>query len=86
MFARGDLNLLLATSVAEEGTEIPVANVVLRFDPIQNPVSLVQSRGRARQADSAFLVMHDVVNARKGLGALAEAAMESIATLEFLSF
>ena len=49
VFARGDLNLLLATSVAEEGTEIPVANVVLRFDPIQNPMSLVQSRG-AREA------------------------------------
>eukprot|EP00919_Chromeraceae_sp_WS-2016_P037476 GHVR01089399.1.p2 GENE.GHVR01089399.1~~GHVR01089399.1.p2 ORF type:complete len:106 (+),score=18.29 GHVR01089399.1:1380-1697(+) len=36
---------------------VPAANVVIRFDAVQTPVSLVQSRGRARQADSKFVVM-----------------------------
>ena len=33
------------------------ANCVVRFDEVQTPVSLVQSRGRARKADSSFKVM-----------------------------
>ena len=37
--------------------DVPAANCVIRFDLIQTPVSLVQSRGRARQADSAFVVL-----------------------------
>ena len=43
---------------------VPAANVVIRFDPIQTPVSLVQSRGRARQADSSFVVLQHQSNKR----------------------
>ena len=56
-FRSGQINVLIATSMAEEGMDIPAANCVIRFDPITNAVSLVQSRGRARQADSAFVVL-----------------------------
>jgi superfamily II DNA/RNA helicase len=52
--------VLFATSVAEEGMDIPSANCVIRFDAIQTPVSLVQSRGRARQQDSSFVVMAEI--------------------------
>jgi superfamily II DNA/RNA helicase len=58
-FATGQINVLIATSVAEEGMDIPAANCVVRFDHVQTPVSLVQSRGRARQLDSAFVVMRE---------------------------
>ncbi len=40
--------------------DIPEANCVIRFDAITTPVSLVQSRSRARQADSAFVVLAEV--------------------------
>eukprot|EP01112_Ceratiomyxa_fruticulosa_P022116 TRINITY_DN8016_c0_g1_i1.p1 TRINITY_DN8016_c0_g1~~TRINITY_DN8016_c0_g1_i1.p1 ORF type:complete len:687 (+),score=123.64 TRINITY_DN8016_c0_g1_i1:101-2161(+) len=59
-FASGDLNLLIATMVAEEGMDIPAANCIIRFDPIQTPVSLVQGRGRARQEKSTFVVMGEM--------------------------
>lgn len=56
-FAAGDVNLLVATSVAEEGMDIPAANCVVRFDAMVHSVSLVQGRGRARQADSSHIVL-----------------------------
>ena len=57
LFKRGTASILVATNVAEEGMDIPAANAVVHFDPVQTPVSLVQSRGRARQQDSSFVVM-----------------------------
>lgn len=56
-FAAGKVNLLIATVVAEEGMDVPEANCVIRFDPMINSVSLVQGRGRARQAQSSFVVL-----------------------------
>ena len=56
-FADGNVTVLLATSVAEEGMDVPAANCVVRFDEVQTPVSLVQSRGRARQAHSSFVLL-----------------------------
>ena len=51
------MSVLLATSVAEEGMDVPAANCVVRFDEVQTAVSLVQSQGRARQEDSSFLLL-----------------------------
>lgn len=56
-FASGKVNLLICTTVAEEGMDVPAANCVIRFDPVLNAVSNVQGRGRARQADSSYVVM-----------------------------
>jgi superfamily II DNA or RNA helicase len=58
-FADGTVNLLITTVVAEEGMDVPAANCVLRFDPMLNSVSLVQGRGRARQANSSFIVLSE---------------------------
>ena len=55
--AAGECNCLVATAKAEEGMDIAATNVVIRFDPILNPVSLAQSRGRARQESSDFVVL-----------------------------
>ncbi|KAJ2851363.1 Dicer-like protein 1 [Coemansia brasiliensis] len=56
-FADGRLNLVFATQVAEEGVDIQPCNLVIRFDIPKTTTSLIQSRGRARMADSQFIVM-----------------------------
>ena len=58
-FAEGTSNLLISTSVAEEGIDITAANVVVYLDPIHTAVSYVQGRGRARQENSSFTLLSE---------------------------
>ncbi|KAJ1747856.1 Dicer-like protein 1 [Coemansia sp. RSA 1821] len=66
-FADGRLNLVFATQVAEEGVDIQPCNLVIRFDMPKTTTSLIQSRGRARMADSQFIVMVPQIEADEGV-------------------
>ena len=57
-FRIGELDLIVATAVAEEGLDIQACCNVVRWDLPANMVSWAQSRGRARKQRSSFVLMH----------------------------
>ena len=45
-FSRGDHNVLVATSVAEEGLDIPEVDHVIFYEPVPSEIRTIQRRGR----------------------------------------
>ena len=58
-FKLGYKNLIVSTSVAEEGIDVQSCCSVIRWDLPQNMISWAQSRGRARKRKSTFVIMTD---------------------------
>ncbi|XP_076000381.1 ATP-dependent RNA helicase DHX58 [Genypterus blacodes] len=56
-FREDRLNLLIATSVAEEGLDIPECNLVVRYGLLTNEIAQQQASGRARATDSVYAVV-----------------------------
>eukprot|EP00961_Rhodomonas_salina_P183860 2481975-Rhodomonas_salina.1 len=56
-FREKKFNLLLATSVAEEGMDFSKCNAVLRMDGAETDIALIQSKGRVR-ANGHFVIFH----------------------------
>ncbi|XP_053558602.1 antiviral innate immune response receptor RIG-I [Bombina bombina] len=53
----GESKMLIATSVADEGIDIPACNLVLLYEYVGNVTKMIQVRGRGRAQDSkCFLV------------------------------
>ncbi|XP_022134940.1 dicer-like protein 4 isoform X2 [Momordica charantia] len=70
-FRSGELNLLVATKVGEEGLDIQTCCLVIRFDLPETVSSFIQSRGRARMPQSEYAFLVDSGN-EKELGLIDE--------------
>ncbi|KAI9851330.1 MAG: Dicer-like protein 2 [Thelocarpon superellum] len=56
-FRKGEKNLIVTTSVLEEGIDISACNVVICFSKPPTLKSFVQRRGRARQKNATYVIM-----------------------------
>jgi ERCC4-related helicase len=56
-FRAGIINLVLATTVLEEGIDVSSCHLVVCFERPKNLKSFVQRRGRARQQESRYFIL-----------------------------
>ncbi|XP_071490494.1 ATP-dependent RNA helicase DHX58-like [Diadema antillarum] len=57
MFRDERHNLVIATSVAEEGLDIQMCNLVIRYNYVRDDIGRVQARGRSRAKGGKFLLI-----------------------------
>lgn len=56
-FRAGEFNVLIATSVGEEGIDIPATDMVLFYEPVPSEIRSIQRKGRTGRARSGRVVV-----------------------------
>ncbi|MBI2138604.1 DEAD/DEAH box helicase [Candidatus Woesearchaeota archaeon] len=57
-FSAGEFNVLVSTSIGEEGLDIPQVDLVIFFEPIPSAIRTIQRRGRTgRQEEGRVIVL-----------------------------
>ncbi|HJX04882.1 MAG TPA: helicase-related protein, partial [Thermoplasmata archaeon] len=56
-FKRGDFNILVSTSIAEEGLDIPSTDLVVFYEPVPSEIRTIQRRGRTGRRHAGKVVM-----------------------------
>jgi ERCC4-related helicase len=57
-FRRGEFSVLVATSIAEKGLDIPEVDLVIFYKPIPSEIRYIQRRGRTgRRASSSVIIL-----------------------------
>jgi Fanconi anemia group M protein len=56
-FRAGDFNVLIATSVGEEGIDIPATDMVLFYEPVPSEIRSIQRKGRTGRARAGRVVV-----------------------------
>jgi ERCC4-related helicase len=56
-FRAGDVNVLVATSIGEEGLDIPQVDLVVFYEPVPSEIRTIQRRGRTGRSAAGRVVM-----------------------------
>ena len=63
-FSEGEINVLCATCIAEEGLDIPEVNAVIFYEPVASAIRSIQRRGRTARLMKGKLFMLVTKNTR----------------------
>ena len=56
-FSSGEINILIATSIAEEGLDIPEVNSVIFYEPVPSAIRAIQRAGRTARLKKGKLII-----------------------------
>lgn len=56
-FQKGDHNVLVATSIAEEGLDIPATDLVVFYEPVPSEIRTIQRRGRTGRRHAGRVIV-----------------------------
>lgn len=56
-FSNGEFNCLVATSVAEEGIDVPSVDLVVFYEPVPSGIRTIQRRGRTGRQDKGRVIV-----------------------------